>query len=231
MGTTTDTESRRSRPRWLALSIGAFALAAAVAVALAVVSDGESSELNLATDPSRHGEQTAADAKELYLYDDLAQMQATSDLVIAGHVTSVEPGRIVGPEGSRPVESGPVDDLAGEIQLYDVEIAVEEWLGGQSEVSDGTTVSAEEDAMFVSLSEKGDAGVYFLAETDDPGTYVLAGSAARFLAFGDGTVESSNPEFDWAQKAESESADELIEAVEENQDAVEAGQVEPAEPM
>ncbi len=176
---------------------------------------------------------------EAMVYDDLAQMQATSDLVVSGTVVAIKPGRTIGgPDGQSdyaPSDEGSTGQL-GAIQLNEVSLRVEEWLGGTSKVDSGSQIVLEEEAPTAFLapsSEIGDSGIYFVLEkADRPGAYVLSGSPGRFLRTGDSaTLRNSNPEVDWAATGADQSFDELKSQIQVTQDDVERGEVEPAQPL
>lgn len=165
-------------------------------------------------------------------------MQATSDLVVVGTVVAIEPGRTIGGSGGQD-EFAAHDEYtvepSGAIQLNDVVVRVDGWLGGTSTIEPASEIVLEEEAPAAVLapsSQIDDSGVYFVMEkADNPGAYVLSGSPARFLQTGDSEqLLSSNPEFDWAARAANQALEELEAQIREIQDDVERGEVEPAQP-
>jgi hypothetical protein len=106
------------------------------------------------------------------ILEDLPQMVASSDLVIAGTVQEVEPGRVLG-EG----------DAA--IQFAQVTLSVDRVLSGRM---DAASVVLEEYGLERGHpSRVGDHGVYFLHQkTDAPAFHRLVNSQGRFLDDGEG---------------------------------------------
>lgn len=112
----------------------------------------------------------AGSASEVYVYDDLAQMQATSDSVVRGTVVAIRPGRTVGgpdePEGPAAAQEYTIEPT-GAIQFNEVVLHVDEWLGGTSTIEAGSEIILEEEAPHAALapsSQVGDTGVYFVME-------------------------------------------------------------------
>ncbi|MDX6581885.1 MAG: hypothetical protein QOI10_1069 [Solirubrobacterales bacterium] len=177
----------------------------------------------------------AGSIEEVFSYDDLAQMQATSDLVVSGTVTAINPGRTVGGSGGNdgPAAAEEYGQLTGAIQFNEVVVHVDEWLGGTSEIEPGSEIVLEEEmpvAVLAPSSAVGDSGVYFVMEKGDrPGAYVLSGSPARFLRTADSeALLSSNPEIDWAAEAAKQPLEELQAQIRRIQGRVDSGEIEPA---
>jgi hypothetical protein len=153
---------------------------------------------------------------QLFHFDSLPQMVATSDLVIEGTVQSVEPGRVVG---------------SGEaaIQFAQVTLSVNRPLFGSI---DSTGVVIEEYGLESSRpSQVGDHGVYFLHQkTDAPQFYRLVNSQGRFLEDGKGGLVALDHEASWVKVIENQSLSELETEVQAAARAVAEGRVEPAKP-
>jgi hypothetical protein len=227
--------------RWrlaLVLACAVPACAAVIAVATAGSSTDSSPPPSTAASPAAAPSAQGKTVSEAYRYHDLAQMQATSDLVISGTVVAIEPGRAIGGSGGK--DEFPAEEEytvpSGAIRLNDVVVRVDEWLGGTSKTEPGSEIVLEEETPVAALaasSQIGDSGVYFVLEkADHPGAYGLSGSPARFLQTGDSeALLSSNAAIDWAAKAASQSLDALQAQIREIQDDVDRGEIEPARPL
>jgi hypothetical protein len=110
--------------------------------------------------------------REVFSFESLPQMVATSDLVIEGTVQEVEPGRVVGEGGAA-------------IRFAHVTLSVDRVLFGRMEAA---SVALEEYGLERGHpSRVGDHGVYFLhPKTDSPAFYRLVNSQGRFLDGGRG---------------------------------------------
>ena len=155
--------------------------------------------------------------KQLFYFDSLSQMVATSDLVIEGTVQSVEQGRVV---GSREAA----------IQFAQVTLSVNRLLFGNF---DSTGIVIEEYGLESSRpSQVGDHGVYFLHQkTDAPQCYRLVNSQGRFLGDGKGGLVALDDEASWVKVIENKSLSELETEVQAAGRAVAGGRVEPAKPI
>jgi hypothetical protein len=155
--------------------------------------------------------------KEVFSFDSLPQMIATSDLVIEGTVQNVEPGRVVGRGDSA-------------IQFGQVTMSVDRLLFGELEPSG--VVLEEYGLEYGHLSRVGDHGVYFLTQKDDgigPRFFRIVSSQRRFLDDGSGGLVAPNDEADWVKAIEGESLAELENDVEAAARAVAEGRVEPTQ--
>ena len=123
--------------------------------------------------------------KEVFSFESLSQMVATSDLVIEGTVQEVEPGRVLG-EG----------DAA--IQFAQVTLSVDRVLFARV---DAASVVLEEYGLELGHpSRLGDHGVYFLHQkTDAPALHRLVNSQGRFLDDGKGGLVAPNDGVDWVK--------------------------------
>ena len=153
---------------------------------------------------------------EVFSFQSLPQMLATSDLVIEGTVQEVEPGRVLG-EG----------DAA--IQFAQATLSVDRVLFGKV---DAASVALEEYGLELGHpSRVGDHGVYFLQQkTDAPAFHRLVNSQGRFLDDGKGGLVAPNDGADWVKAIEGEPLSQLESDVEAAARAVAKGRVEPAKP-
>lgn len=129
-----------------------------------------------------------AHAKEVYSFDDVATMTATSHLVVLGTVVSVGPGRIVGEEAD------------GAIQLRSVGIEVLDFLHQRKTTILPRLLTIEEEGWDaqgrgytvngVEWSQVGDYGYFFLRKSDGVNTYQLVSSQGRALVV-DGVLHAS----------------------------------------
>lgn len=221
------------------LAVTALVLAAAAfGYALAGATDSSTNDSESPTEETLRRTAAAplpqvSSLSEVFSYDSLAQMQATSDLVFSGTVISISPGRTVGGNDG-PAAAEEYGEPTGEIQFNEVSVRVDEWLGGTSELEPGSDVVVLEEEMptaaLAPSSQIGDSGVYFVMEKGDkPGAYVLSGSPARFLETAESeTLLSSNPEIDWAAKAADQALAALRAQIREIQPRVGRGEIKPA---
>jgi len=157
--------------------------------------------------------------KELFNFESLPQMVATSDLVIEGTVQKVEPGRVVG-EGH------------GAIQFGQVTMSVNRVLFGKIEPS--RVVLEEYGLEYGHPSQVGDHGVYFLTQKNDgrgPQFFRIVNSQGRYLDDGNGGLVAPNDQADWVKAVEGKSLSQLESDVEAAARAVAEGRVEPAKPI
>ena len=157
--------------------------------------------------------------KELFNFESLPQMVATSDLVIEGTVQKVEPGRVVG-EGH------------GAIQFGQVTMSVNRVLFGNIEPS--RVVLEEYGLEYGHPSQVGDHGVYFLTQKNDghgPQFFRIVNSQGRYLDDGNGGLVAPNDQADWVKAVEGKSLSQLESDVEAAARAVAEGRVEPAKPI
>ncbi|MFG2052762.1 hypothetical protein ACGFI9_01905 [Micromonospora sp. NPDC048930] len=215
--------SRFSRPgprRW-----GLAAAAALVAAGLvATVSVGHADTgVRLDARP-----ESLAFGKEVYHFDTVAQMTATSHLVVYGTVTAVEPGR------TASVDEDPAA-VGGDTRLRNVTIEVWDVLHNPKNMLVPPTVTLEEEGWDeegrgyisnnVTWSEVGDAGYFFLRrdlDVSDPHTFLLASSDGRALE-ANGVLEPSNPENELATSISGMTAGLFYETVTDASAAVAAG--------
>lgn len=168
----------------------------------------------------------SSSAKEIFSFDSLPQLLATSDLVVLATVDSIGVGRVEGdghlegppPEGESEVEA------SGGLQLYDVDLNVERTLYGRDVPS---TISIEEDGVLVSPWHVGDRGVYFIERDPISDHWRVLSSQGRYLVT-DGQVVASNDHLAWAREVERLDLDGLIREIESARKQVEAGSVRPA---
>lgn len=169
-------------------------------------------------------ESPKAQREELFDFTSLEQMLATSDVVIAGTVLDVEPGRVVGSE-------------ADPVQLLQLTINVDEILYGDLPTGSAQTILVEESAgslegaqetVGIYGSKAGDNGFYFLGWKDGTSYYYLVNSEGRFL-IESGRVVASNQLDAWALELEQLTPDQLKERIAQAVRAVEAGDVQPAD--
>ena len=157
--------------------------------------------------------------KELFSFESLPQMVASSDLVIEGTVQKVEPGRVVG-EGH------------GAIQFGQVTVSVNRVLFGKIEPL--RIVLEEYGLEYGRPSQVGDHGVYFLTQKNDghgPQFFRIVNSQGRYLDDGKGGLVAPNDEADWVKAIEGESLSQLQSDVKDACRAVAEGRVEPAKPI
>ncbi len=156
--------------------------------------------------------ESAAQVREVFQFESLAEMVATSTIVVEAEVESIRPGRVV-PDGS---PQG--------LQFDEVTLRVSRvFIGSQVE-----TVVVEEDGALAAKSNPNDAGIYFLMEKRDrPGVYRLASSAGRYRLDASGRLHGSNPESDLAVALEKLSLAELRAAVSDAVVIVQRGDVTP----
>jgi hypothetical protein len=154
--------------------------------------------------------------RQVFFFQSLSQMVATSDLVLTGTVQKVEPGRVVG-EGDGAIEFGQVT------------LSIDRVLFGRT---DATTVVLEEYGLeFGHDSQVGDHGVYFLHQkTDAPQFYRIVNTQGRFLDDGSGGLAAPDDEADWVKAIERESLFQLEADVQAAAVAVAQGSVKPAKP-
>jgi hypothetical protein len=155
--------------------------------------------------------------KELFSFESLPQMVATSDLVIEGIVREVEPGRVVG-------------DGDASIQFAQVTLSVDRVLFGRMVAA---SVVLEEYGLELGHPPRvGDHGVYFLHQkTDAPAFHRLVNSQGRFLDDGKGGLVAPNDQADWVRAIEGQSLSQLERDVEAAARAVAEGRVDPAKPI
>jgi hypothetical protein len=154
--------------------------------------------------------------KEVFSFESLPQMVATSDLVIEGTVQRVEPGRVVGGGDAS-------------IQFGQVTVSVDRVLFGRR--APANVVLEEYGLERGHPSRVGDHGVYFLhRKTDAPMFHRLVNSQGRFLDDRHRGLVAANDEADWVKAIEDESLSQLENDVEAAARAVAEGRVEPAEP-
>lgn len=228
----------RSRARRLARKTGTVAASLALSGGLlGCSSEPETTSLSKPQQPTTAAPlpSQANSTSEVYSYTGLAQMQATSDLVVRGAVTAINPGRTVGGSGGNdaPAAAEEYAPPSGAIRFSEVVVRVDEWLGGTREIEPGSEIALEEETPVAALapnSQVGDSGIYFVMEKGDrPGAYVLSGSPARFLQAADSeTLLSSNAEIDWAAKAANQSLEDLQAQIHRIQSRVDRGEIEPA---
>jgi hypothetical protein len=143
--------------------------------------------------------ESLAFGKEVFHFDTVEQMTATSHLVVQGTVAAVEPGRIAS------VDEDPAA-VGGAIQLRKVTITVWDVLHNPKNMLVPPTITLEEEGWDeqgrgyisnnVEWSEVGDSGYFFLRRSpgvSDPHTFQLASSDGRTLVAA-GVLEPSNPE-------------------------------------
>ncbi|MFE9689336.1 hypothetical protein [Micromonospora sp. NPDC005806] len=203
-------------------------LAAAGAVALAGL---------VATVAVRHADtgvrldarpESLAFGKEVYHFDTVAQMTATSHLVVYGSVSAVEPGRIAS------VDEDPAA-VGGDIRLRNVTITVWDVLHNPKNMLVPPTITLEEEGWDeegrgylsnnVAWSEVGDSGYFFLRrdlDVSDPHTFLLASSDGRALE-ANGVLEPSNPQNELAGSISGMTAGLFNQTVTEASAAVAAG--------
>ncbi|MFJ6194603.1 hypothetical protein [Micromonospora sp. NPDC092111] len=141
--------------------------------------------------------------KEVYHFDTVGQMTATSHLVVLGTVSSAVPGRL----GS--VDEDPAA-VGGDIRLRAVTIDVSDVLHNPKNLIIPARITLEEEGWDeegrgyvsnnVAWSEVGDTGYFFLRRSggvSDPYTYQLASSDGRALVV-DGALRPSNADNDLA---------------------------------
>lgn len=188
--------SRIRRPRRWGLAAAGAAVAAAL---VATVSIGHADTgVRLDARP-----ESLAFGKEVYHFDTVAEMTATSQLVVQGTVTAVGPGRLTG------LDEDPAA-VGGGVRLRNVTIEVWDVLHNPKNMLVPPTITLEEEgwdengngyiANNVAWSEVGDSGYFFLRRSygsGDPHTFQLASSDGRAL-MADGVLEPSNPENDLA---------------------------------
>lgn len=171
--------------------------AAAVAVAAIVTAVGAGR-----ADPGVHYDahpEALAFGKEMYEFDTVEKMTATSHLVVFGTVTAVETGRLAGADED-PEEAG------GDIRLRKVTIGQLDVLHNSKNLIIPPSITLEEEGWDeegrgyivnnVEWSEVGDTGYFFLrraAGISDPYTYQLVSSDGRALVV-DGSLRPSNAE-------------------------------------
>ncbi|MET8119302.1 hypothetical protein [Micromonospora sp. NPDC005189] len=141
--------------------------------------------------------------KEMYDFQTIEQMTATSQLVVFGTVTSVQPGRMASTDED-PAAVG------GDIRLRTVTISRSDILHNPKNLIIPASITLEEEGWDeegrgylsnnVAWSEVGDTGYFFLrraAGVSDPYTYQLASSDGRALVV-DGALRPSNVETELA---------------------------------
>lgn len=186
----------------------------------------------------------AANALEVNYFNGLDQMAASSDYVVVGTVTSVEPGRILkgDPKGEyEPVEGETELEASGGLQFNQATLSVDTPLIGTG-LEPGDEIPTEEDPRggLASGSLPGDHGIYFLQRKigDAPKYFRLASSQGRFLETSEvsgqgrllgkskgGSIASG--ETRWSQDLEELSFAELVRTVERVAVRVEAGEIKP----
>ncbi|MEH1166649.1 hypothetical protein V6V47_14815 [Micromonospora sp. CPCC 205539] len=147
--------------------------------------------------------ESLAFGKEMYEFQTVEQMTATSHLVVYGTVTAAVPGRL----GS--VDEDPAA-VGGDIRLRTVTIDVSDTLHNPKRLIFPRMITLEEEGWDeegrgyvsnnVAWSQVGDSGYFFLrrsAGTSDPYTYQLASSDGRALVV-DGFLRPSNAETELA---------------------------------
>jgi hypothetical protein len=165
----------------------------------------------------------SANASEVYRFDDLDVMVATSDAVVRGTVLSVRPGRTAGGK-----------DAGHAMSFREVVLRVDAVFHGP-DLTD--TIVLEEAGAWggkpvvmnnVRPSKVGDSGVYFLTlrKDSDLPRYILVSSQGRYLLSKD-QLEGSNPEDPLVQELQSLSVPDLEERVHQASEAVEQGEVQP----
>ena len=151
---------------------------------------------------------------QVFYFESLPQMVATSDLVVEGAVQTVESGRVLG-------------DGEAAIQFAQVTLAVSRVLFGRL---DANTVLVEEFGLEGHHpSRVADHGVYFLHQkTDAPEFYRLVNRQGRFLDDGKGRLVALDHRASWARAIESQTLAQLATGVEDGARAVAKGEVVPA---
>ena len=103
----------------------------------------------------------ATSAREIWHFDFLGEMVATSDAVVDATVVAVNPGRVV------------ILPPDGRTEFSEVTLRVSNVLAGEAP----TEVVLEEDGILATKSELGDRGVYFIVRKQDrPKFYRLVNS-------------------------------------------------------
>lgn len=181
-----------------------------VGLALVVLLAYGWTQVRRSKEPDRRGSLLS----EIFHFESLAQLAATSDLVAEGTVVDVREGRVV----------GPVD---APLQLMEVTLRVDRiWRGSYS----SDEIILEDDGVSAGLSQVGDHGTYFLhLKTDSPKGqpyYRLLNSQARFLEV-DGRITASNDDSSWVRDLEQLSAQEFKDRLNEALTLVDRGQVTP----
>lgn len=116
--------------------------------------------------------------KEVYTFEDLPTMTATSDLVVKAQVKSVTPGRWIGTPGADDADQAREITLDVQRTLFSKnatapkQVILDEW--GWDSKGHGFQFAG------VTWSKAGDHGYYFLTATEVPGHYVLVNSQGRF---------------------------------------------------
>jgi len=162
--------------------------------------------------------------KEVYDFESLAQMVATTPVVVEGTVVAMEPGRKIG------TGDGSTDD--GAIQMYQATLQVSAVLHGPAVPE---TIVVEESGLVLPLLKSGDEGVFFVyAKEADSATgvvfYGAINSEGRFLVGSDGFVEGGNDADAWVQELESLTLEGLRVAIEEAESQVRSGEIQPMGP-
>ncbi|MFR9777595.1 hypothetical protein ACL02O_16260 [Micromonospora sp. MS34] len=212
---------RRSGPRRWGLAAAGLLMAAGLVATVAVGRTDSGVRLDARPESLAFG-------KEVYHFDTVAQMTATSHLVVYGTVTAAEPGRVAS------VDEDPAA-VGGDVQLRTVTIDVWDVLHNPKSMLVPPTITLEEEgwdeqgrgyiANNVVWSEVGDTGYFFLRRSygvSDPYTFQLASSDGRALV-ADGALEPSNPENELAASISGMTAGLLDQAVVSASAAVAAG--------
>lgn len=182
---------------------------------------------------------------EAFRFDGLAEMVATSHLIVEATVVDVEAGRIVG--GFVPPEAeleGAEGD--GAFQYTRVTLRVDDVLVGRV---DGSLLTIEElPSVQIPVSEIGVHGVYFLwTSPEDPHPFII-NSQGRYVATEDGHLDAPytqavvnmvqtssgawipEPSEAWVHEIESETLADLKDAVRRTRETVSAELIPPQQP-
>lgn len=203
---------------------GAAVIAPCLTALLVVGCGGSSENQSMRPDPARatahvpsSGPRTGT-SREFFQFTSLAEMVATSSVVIVGTVNALEPGRTAGSGMDQEVYTNAVvhvdDQLFGGPAAPDVRVEQLTSFAGDPIVLDG-----------VEPSKLGDHGIYFLRRTDT-GTYVLVSSQGRFLERGPRMV-GTNAHDELVNRLVRLDMTTLAQRVREAKASVDSGQVQP----
>lgn len=178
---------------------------------------------------SRRPARQAAEVYEVYQFDSLAQMVATSDAVVVATAVQERPGRTTGDEGDAILHEQVtfrVDTLLFGKAMGE-QVAVETISGF---AADGTTTSPP--AGYVDFDE-GDRAVLFLwhhadtkARYDEP-LYTYVNSQGAYKLQGNDVADLARPEDSLVDSIQAMAAPELITGIQQATTAIAQGEVRP----
>lgn len=185
----------------------------------------------------------AAHAAEIYTFDTLPEMLATSDAAIEATVTDIRPGHVVEQEPG---------DMEGRVEFQDLVLRVDQvhYLKGtlDLQVSDEVLLSqlARESGNAVVINnvqpeQIGDSGFYFLFLVDSKVSgesgesiaalvFDLISSQGRYLIQADGTLKGSNGDDPLVQQLQVLTAEQMRVEIQRSKESIRLGQVQPQPP-